>query len=366
MTEILFSFIIPVRNREHTICYCLDSILCQAFTCNYEIIVVDDASTDKTPLIIHKIIDISSHQRLSELDFANKFPESLAIFSKITPQEEYKIRTRVKIIRQYSNVGAAAARNVGINKAVGRYIWFVDSDDFISRNALSVLKAKILKENFDILKFAKQSLFSDTPPSSYKLTDSKKIPRLTYIKDIKGLLFILGHGAVWCSIFNRYFIGNIRFNPSFAYSEDSVFSWQLSLSANKIAYLDYPLYGYMFTQGSLTSIKPKIRFECYLRAVEEYLISIQSSLKVDKEKKVLLRECEKRLYFHAFYSYDFHEISSEMWNVWYAVYENVMIKNPMRSKYKRMMSMLLSRIHSERLFIIIFYMIRKLNFTYIM
>ena len=61
MTEILFSFVIPVHNRAHTICYCLDSILCQADVCNYEIIVVDDASTDNTPTIIQKIADSSSN-----------------------------------------------------------------------------------------------------------------------------------------------------------------------------------------------------------------------------------------------------------------------------------------------------------------
>lgn len=354
MTDVLFSFVIPVRNREHTICYCLDSILCQAFVCDYEIVVVDDASTDNTSVIIQKIADISSNQRLSDLDFCAELPETVALFSKISLQEEHAIRARIKTISLISNEGAAAARNVGINMAVGKYIWFVDSDDCISKDSLSILHSLISKNSFDILKFAKCSLNSNIPPCSYKLSTTEEIPRITYIEDISGLLFVLGHGAVWSSIFDREFIGNTRFNSKFSYSEDSLFTWETALKARCIAYLDYPLYGYMLTPGSLTSVKPFVRFECYLRVIEEYISAIHSSCKTAREKKLLVEECEKRVYTHAFYTYGVNEITLEMWDLWYSVYKNVMVNNSLRPIHKRVVSRIFYTIHCNKLFEMIF------------
>lgn len=353
-SNVLVSFIIPIQNREQTICYCLDSILCQAFVCNYEIIVVDDASTDNTPTIIQKIADRSTNQRLADWDFSTEFPETSALFSSITTQEELEIRTRIKAFFLNSNVGAAAARNVGINNAIGKYIWFVDSDDFISKDALSILQPILSKNNFDILKFDKCSLNSDRPPCSYKLSSTEVVPKTTYIEDISGLLFVLGHGAVWSSIFNREFIGGTRFNSSFTYSEDSLFTWETVLRAHNIAYLSYPLYGYMRTPGSLTSAKPFVRFECYLRVIEKYISAICSSCRTTEEKNILVKECEKRVYTHAFCTYGFNEMTMEMWRFWYKVYKNVMVDNVLRPKYKRVISRLLYTIHCNKLFEMVF------------
>ena len=354
MIDVLCSFIIPVRNREHTICYCLDSILCQALICNYEIIIVDDASTDNTKSIIHMIANSSSNLRLSDFDFCVELPETLNLFSSITTQEELEIRARIKIISLDSNMGAATARNIGINNAIGKYVWFVDSDDFISRDALSILSSLVFNNNFDVVKFAKQSLYLKSPPSSYRLLSSYQVPTLSHIKDINGLLFVLGHGAVWCSIFDREFIGKVRFNPNFEYSEDSLFTCQTVLEAQNIAYLNYPLYGYMYTYGSLTSTKPFVRFKCYVKVVEEYVSSICSSSRPDKDKRILNKECEKRLYCHVFYTYSYDEITQEMWNVWYRVYKKVMVDNKLRPKYKRFISKLLYMSRCNKFFKVIF------------
>lgn len=354
MSDVLLSFIIPVKNRENTICYCLDSILCQAFICNFEIILVDDASTDKTPIIIKQIANTSSNKRLLDLDFCSELPETSALFSSITIKEELEIRARIKTIYLNSNKGAAVARNVGINNAKGKYIWFVDSDDFISIDALDVLKSLVLHNNFDVVKFAKRSLFLESPPTTYRLLNSYQEPQLFNVKYINELLFVLGHGAVWCSIFNREFIDKIRFNPNFEYSEDSLFTWQTVLNAQNIAYLNYPLYGYMYTCGSLTSTKPYIRFKCYVKVIEEYLSVICTSSKSDKEKQILIKECEKRLYSHVFYTYSYDEITQEMWDVWYCVYRKVMLDNKLRPKYKRLISRFLYTIHCNKIFKVVF------------
>ena len=88
----LFSVVIPLYNKENWIAETVQSVLCQTFS-DFEIIVIDDGSTDRSVSIINKIQD-----------------EKIKLFSK-------------------NNEGAAAARNLGILKATGKYIAFLDGDD---------------------------------------------------------------------------------------------------------------------------------------------------------------------------------------------------------------------------------------------
>ena len=104
MKRIDISVIIPCYNQENYIKQCLDSILNQSFR-NYEIIAVDDGSCDKTPAIL----------------------------------SEYKKRNKNIRVFSTSNKGAGAARNFGLTKAVGDFVLFMDSDDFLEEDALGVL-----------------------------------------------------------------------------------------------------------------------------------------------------------------------------------------------------------------------------------
>ena len=95
------SVIIPVYNTEKYINKCINSVLNQTLS-NIEIIVVDDGSTDHSCEII----------------------------------EQYKIKdNRIKIIRQ-KNLYAGVARNNGLKNAIGEYVYFLDSDDFITPRCL--------------------------------------------------------------------------------------------------------------------------------------------------------------------------------------------------------------------------------------
>lgn len=103
-----FSIVIPVYNSQKYLKKCLNSVVKQSFR-DYEIIMVDDGSTDKSGLICD--------------DFAKK-------------------NGNITVIHK-QNQGQIAARTDGVNKAVGEYIVFVDSDDTLEPNALKVLKEKI-------------------------------------------------------------------------------------------------------------------------------------------------------------------------------------------------------------------------------
>lgn len=108
MTMPQISVVIPVYKVERYLCACIDSLLMQTFT-NIEIILVDDGSPDSSGLICD--------------DYAKK-------------------DVRVRVFHK-ENKGVSSARNIGLDKALGEWVTFVDSDDFISATFLENLYAPI-------------------------------------------------------------------------------------------------------------------------------------------------------------------------------------------------------------------------------
>lgn len=104
-SKIKVSFIVPVYNVENYLKKCLDSLVHQSGA-NYEIILINDGSTDNSSQICKE-------------------------YAKKNKQIKYYEKT---------NGGLSSARNYGIKKAKGEYIWFIDSDDFISENSLEIIK----------------------------------------------------------------------------------------------------------------------------------------------------------------------------------------------------------------------------------
>lgn len=113
-----FSIVVPVYNVEKYLKKCLDSIFEQQFE-DYEVIAVDDGSTDKSNNILNEYIQKS---------------------------------TKLKVIHQ-ENKGLGGARNTGIENARGEYLVFLDSDDYIDSKMLMVLNDYLEKYNLDILAF---------------------------------------------------------------------------------------------------------------------------------------------------------------------------------------------------------------------
>ena len=107
MSQALISIIVPIYKVEKYLSRCIDSILAQTYK-NLEIILVDDGSPDKCPEICDKYA---------------------------------KEDSRIKVIHK-KNGGVSSARNAGLDVATGKYIFFVDSDDIITEDALSNLYEK--------------------------------------------------------------------------------------------------------------------------------------------------------------------------------------------------------------------------------
>lgn len=112
----MISFIIPAYNSEKTIKRCIDSILYQTSDIEYEIIVVDDGSTDNTEELVRSYIN-----------------DKIKFYQK-------------------QNGGVASARNFGVDNSSGEYIIFVDSDDYINKNLLRDITPYINKK-IDLIKW---------------------------------------------------------------------------------------------------------------------------------------------------------------------------------------------------------------------
>lgn len=114
-----YSIIVPVYNTEKYLDRCFSSLVSQTYS-NYEIIVVNDGSTDGS-------MDIVEY-------YCNKFPSLISVYNK----------------KNSGNV--AEPRNFGVEKVTGDYILFVDSDDYISENTLKIINEA--NDNYDIIAFS--------------------------------------------------------------------------------------------------------------------------------------------------------------------------------------------------------------------
>lgn len=148
MNNIDVSIIIPVYNRELYIAECLNSVISQEFDHSYEIILIDNGSTDRS------------------LDISRNILNNCEIPSKI--------------IVQKNNLGASNARNKGIKNASGKYIVFLDDDDWISKNHLNCLYRAISNNDFAFTGLAKIDESKNIVNES--IIDSSSITTIDLIK----------------------------------------------------------------------------------------------------------------------------------------------------------------------------------------
>ena len=219
---ITLSIIVPVYNVEPFLRGCIDSLLNQDLDTNcYEIILIDDGSTDSSGAIC----------------------------------DEYAGEHRcIQVIHQ-QNKGLGAARNIGIAAASGKYIQFVDSDDYLCPNVLRGLMHQIESQSLDILRINYQNVNSDGEvfmPNKY----SK--PFDDYSEDVcSGLTFLNERLGFAC--YAVQFIcatsllrqdGN-GFKEGIFY-EDSDWAPRILLKAKRVASCPTIVYNYLYRQNSIS------------------------------------------------------------------------------------------------------------------
>lgn len=220
------SIIIPVYNVEIYLNQCLLSVCNQDIDSNdYEVIIVNDGSPDRSDLIIN--------------DYKNRYPN-------------------IKVINQV-NQGLSIARNNGLDIASGEYIWFVDSDDWIAANSLSKILKQIQEFHPDIVKIRAIDVFSDG-------RNKIRHPKYEESRIVSGIEYginNMGNTPVQFSICKRSFlkVHKLKFFP-YIYHEDNEFTPKLFWYAESIAFIDAPIYNYRHNPNSITKIvNPKRAFD---------------------------------------------------------------------------------------------------------
>ncbi|RAP45174.1 glycosyltransferase family 2 protein [uncultured Methanosphaera sp.] len=244
MVEI--SVIIPVFNSEEFLNKCLDSLLNQSFT-DIEIICVDDGSTDNSLKILKS--------------YANK-------------------DDRVRVFTQENN-GAGAARNLGLKYVNGKYILFVDSDDWFEEDGFKSLYDKAEQLNVDLLLFdsIEHKINNQVAERRFFNKNEDDFSNLVFDYHYKNNKLVMGSFFVpWSKLYKTKFLvdNNIKFSeiPIF---NDMYFNVAVTTLASKIAY--YPKILYHYNKLNESSIQAKIKSNGKALVIIDVYKSIESFLR---------------------------------------------------------------------------------------
>ena len=216
----VISIVIPAYNQEKYIISAIESIVNNKGVCNYdfEIIIVNDGSIDNTQELIEKFIELN---------------------------QEYKIS-----LYSQTNQGVSATRNFGLEKAQGKYVWFVDGDDAITPNALEHIKRVATNNNFDLIRMGKTVcgiLYDDNSA----ITCYQNNPQETQFQIIDAHQYLellsmwgMGHtGYIWKRVY--LLEHQLRYPIGITQNEDICFKSQALMLAKEVyANFSYRFYLY--------------------------------------------------------------------------------------------------------------------------
>ena len=236
------SVIVPIYNVEPWIETCMQSIIQQKFLGTYEVILVDDCGTDQSV--------------------------SLAV------EKLQKGNIEPVLLRHASNRGLSAARNTGMEVATGKYIFFVDSDDYISEDCLGRLFAKAEETKADVT-------VGGCKTSQGKVFDSSFI-------------------TAWNKLYLRDFLQNnhIRFIEGLLH-EDNPWSFEIACKTDKVVDIPDITYFYQVRDNSLQTDKDYTKhFNAYCQILIEYSRIIKEVKTTTNQEKLLFDfERQKALFY---------------------------------------------------------------------
>lgn len=242
MENDLISVVVPIYNVEKYLEECVDSIINQTYK-NLEIILVDDGSTDNSGKMCDKFAQNDS---------------------------------RIKVIHK-ENGGLSDARNCGIEAATGKYIQFIDSDDYIDLDMFEILYNNLKKYNADISMCSHYILTEDecTAEGSNELLI---YDRVEILKEV--LLDEKVRSYAWNKLFSIKLFENIRF-PKGKVFEDILTIPKLFEKANKVVLDDVSKYYYRQRKGSILHVQTKELRLAYINSALEIMEYIK-----EKEKSL--------------------------------------------------------------------------------
>lgn len=268
----MISVIVPVYNTEKYLRRCVDSILTQTFD-DFELLLINDGSTDSSGSIC----------------------------------DEYAIQDkRVRVFHKV-NGGVSSARNLGLDNALGEWVSFVDSDDYVSSTYLHDLYSQINDTTGFVLSFS-VSVFRDKHSRMVygdMLIDQNNFESLFSEYDLDW------RTSPWAKLYERSIIetNNMRFNISLPIAEDLVFLYEYLLYVEQIQVKGVSNYFYNAEiEGSLTKRinAPKVEYECYQNVIgvvdkiinEKCISSIDAITRLKRLKKTYAIRVINSLYLN--------------------------------------------------------------------
>ena len=228
----VISVIIPVYNAEKFLQNCIQSIFAQTFT-DFEVILVDDGSTDGSG------------------DLCDRYATS---------------DKRIKSIHQ-SNFGPGIARNKGLEKAMGDYILFIDSDDIVHPKYFEILIEGMKTGDFDIVQsgvkqFKAYSQISNLIKENYEYLN---INCMEFNREewFEQSFIRWDYIVVWGKLFKRTLIGDKSFINTY-YAEDVEFTTSLNFKLTRCLLIDKNLYFQRVNDKSLTAINLPRKYHDHL------------------------------------------------------------------------------------------------------
>lgn len=306
--EDLISIIIPVYNAEKYLEKCIDSIIKQTYS-SLEIILINDGSSDRS------------------LQICNRY---------------LKYDKRIMVINK-KNEGVSIARNKGIEIAKGKWISFIDADDWIEPEMYENMISKSKNEELDVVicncyinkgNNEEKNKFLSSQDRIYNKDDIIIFQQKFLCKGIKKYKpYVWGIGAPWCKLYSSKLLkdNNIRFVPGLTRNEDGLFNLYVFEYARKLLYIPQCLYHYRILSNSLShgkqlniienterNLNELMKFakkfnkdEIFINGVYSRIITSTQQylqylffydiniLEYNKRKKELLQLMRKDIYFNA-------------------------------------------------------------------
>lgn len=242
------SIIVPIYNVAPYLRKCVDSLLAQDIT-DYEIILVDDGSTDGSSDIADAIL---SECMVYGVECKGE-GDSRAKSQALSPHRLIASSPTIRVIHQ-SNAGLSSARNAGLAIAQGEYIMYVDSDDYLEPNVLGALMEQVERDQLDVLRFRYQNVRESG--EVFMPHEGMKSDYNNYSSEpTDGLSFLNERMWVQCYAWQFVLCRELALQEQFTlgiYFEDTDWTPRMLLRAKRVASTDLVVYNYLWREGSIT------------------------------------------------------------------------------------------------------------------
>lgn len=249
------SVIVPFYNIEECVEYCLDSLVAQDYDGDYEILCIDDGSTDDTPAALDT--------------YASGHP-GVRVFHK-------------------PNGGLSDARNFGVGLAAGEYVSFVDGDDVVSPYYLSLLAAAVAEESADLVAAGfKKVNYGDVEKVDWAAACG--IVSMTSTEFLRGVCFLEITDAAWASLARKSLYVEHPFPVGRVY-EDTYMIADHVLASSRLAFVEGEIYGYVAREGSLVHPGSGSLEKClqYFEALDHFQGATKECFSPETDEQVVYR-----------------------------------------------------------------------------